>query len=351
MIVLRRADPMNAESHLSQLIRLIAGEQATAGILDTLQIDAAFHAAGTGPVARSVFAMALNAVLFQDLLNRAPTAAAYVADRRRLRERITFDHGALRTVHLGSGPTGALPAGAESFARILEPLGYYAAGIYPLERLRMTGHGFAHREFPEALPQFFVSELHADRFSDEFKAAAERVFGNSRDPLTGRANAALEMFALQGECEFGVAAAALPEIVAAFARWHDTPRLADYRRLLAESEEAAWIATEGSAFNHATDRVADVAATANAQRALGRPVKEVIEISATGTVRQTAFRADPVARDFLAEDGSRIQLTVPGSFYEFISRDLIPRADGKARLDLRFDSGNAQGIFKMTGVG
>ena len=131
---------------------------------------------------------------------------------------------------------------------------------------------------------------------------------------------------------------------------HDTPQLADYRLLLAESEEAAWIATEGSVFNHATDRVADVSVTANTQRALGRPIKDVVEISATGSVRQTAFRADPVVRAFRSEDGL-VEMTVPGSFYEFISRDLIERPEGDASLDLRFDSSNAQGIFKMTRAG
>jgi hypothetical protein len=65
-------------------------------------------------------------------------------------------------------------------------------------------------------------------------------------------------------------------------------------------------------------------------------------------VRQTAFKADPVRRSFRADDGSLVELTVPGSFYEFISRDVVVGSDGKRRLDLRFDSGNAQGIFKMT---
>lgn len=338
------------DSQLFRLIALVAGAPAAADILDTLRIDAAFLAGRTGPVARSVFAMALNAVLFQDLLHRTPTAAAYVADQRRLRAPITFDHGALRTVHLGHGPTGALPAGAASFGRILEPLGYHVAGVYPLTKLRMTGYGYAHREFPETLPQFFVSELHADRFSVDFQAAAARLFGASRDPLTGRAHRALETFLLQGECDFACAAAALPQIAAAFGRWHDMPQLADYQRLLAESEEAAWIATEGSVFNHATDRVADVAVTADTQRALGRPIKDVVEISAAGSVRQTAFRADPVVRAFRSA-GGQVELTVPGSFYEFISRDLIARPEGDTRLDLRFDSGNAQGIFKMTRAG
>jgi hypothetical protein len=339
---------MTTDTHLSQLIRLIAGNQAAEDVLGILQIDRAFLMESAGAVSRGVFAMALNALLFHDLLNRVPTGAAYVADRRRQRERITFDHGALRTIRFRSGPTGALPGGVDAFARILQPLGYHVAGTYPLDKLRMTGRGFAHREYPETLPQFFVSELHVDRFSEKFQSAAARVFGTTRDPLTSTAHAALTEFVEQGRCEMKLAAPALREIVAAFGRWHETPTLADYKILLAESAEAAWIATEGCAFNHATDRVSDVAMTACCQRSLGRPVKDAIETSAAGSVRQTAFKADPVRRSFRADDGSLVELTVPGSFYEFISRDVVVGSDGKRRLDLRFDSGNAQGIFKMT---
>jgi len=340
--------PLNDATHLGRLIRAAAGNQAASDILDTLQIDPAFFSESSGDVTRAVFAMALNAVLFQDLLGRVPSGAAYVADRRRSQQRITFDHGALRTIRFGAGPTGELPAGADSFSRILQPLGYHVAGVYPLDMLRMTGRGFAHREFPNTLPQFFVSELHVDRFSPEFQAAAARVFTTSRDPLGHDARAALAAFAEQGRCGFEPAVMGLREIVAAFRRCHDTPALADYRLLLAESAEAAWIATEGCAFNHATDRVPDVDATAAEQRALGRPIKDVVEISKAGSVRQTAFKADPVLRTFRAEDGGTTSLTVPGSFYEFISRDEIRSSDGTPQLDLRFDSSNAQGIFKMT---
>jgi hypothetical protein len=84
------------DTHLSQLIRLIAGDKAADDILGTLQIDRTFMLESAGAVSRGVFAMALNAVLFHDLLTRVPTAAAYVADRRRQRERIIFDHGALQ---------------------------------------------------------------------------------------------------------------------------------------------------------------------------------------------------------------------------------------------------------------
>lgn len=216
-------------SDLGRLIRAVAGEPAAADILDTLQIDRALLAERsrelTGPagVCRAVFAMALNALLFQDLLDRVPSGAAYVA-----------------------------------------------AGVYPLDRLQMTGHAFAHREFSASMPQFFISELHVER-----------------------------------------------------------------------------MATEGCAFNHATDRVADVDAVACEQRALGRPIKDNVEVSRSGSVRQTAFKADPVARTFGTDNGETTMM-VPGSFYEFISRDVIANADGTRQLDLRFDSMNAEGIFKMT---
>jgi hypothetical protein len=137
------------------------------------------------------------------------------------------------------------------------------------------------------------------------------------------------------------------EIRAAFRRCPGTPALADYRLLLSESAEAAWMATEGCAFNHATDRVADVDALAREQRALGRPIKDSVEVSRSGSVRQTAFKADPVARTFGCDDGEAT-MAVPGSFYEFISRDVIANPDGTRQLDLRFDSMNAEGIFKMT---
>jgi hypothetical protein len=107
----------------------------------------------------------------------------------------------------------------------------------------------------------------------------------------------------------------------------------------------AWIATEGNAFNHATDRVPVLETVVAQQIALGRRVKERIEVSASGRVRQTALHADPVLREFLGADGGTIRREVPGSFFEFIAREKMP---GENRLDLAFDTNNAQGIFKMT---
>ncbi len=207
----------------------------------------------------------------------------------------------------------------------MEPLGYEHAGTHPLERLSLTGYVFAHRDLPDGIPQYFVSEFQPERFSPAFREAVGRVVGTSRDPLPASARELLSELAREGSLEPQAAARLLPD-------------------LAAESEEMAWIATEGQVFNHATDRVEDVGAVARLQRELGRPIKDEVEVSASGRVLQTAFRAQPVERLFPDAEGRIAVRTVPGSFHEFITR----KRDEAGELDLGFDSSNAQGIFVMT---
>jgi hypothetical protein len=210
----------------------------------------------------------------------------------------------------------------------------------------MTGRSHAQAEFPEDLAQFFVSELHPERFSGEFQAAVERVTGTSRDPLTDEAKELLEELEASRELSVEKAVRLLPLLAAVFERQHEEAFLSDYELLLAESPEMAWIATEGNAFNHATDRVPDVDALAEAQKKLGRGMKATVETSQSGRVRQTALLAARVVRGFRTAEGGVVEKEVNGSFYEFITRLPLPEEDGK--LDLSFDSSNAQAIFKMT---
>jgi hypothetical protein len=189
-----------------------------------------------------------------------------------------------------------------------------------------------------------VSELHPERFSQTFQDATNRVLATTRDPLPQWAFPMLDELSEVGELPFLQALRLLPNLVACFDRQHGSPSLTDYKLLAAESAEMAWIATEGNAFNHATDRVDDVVVVADVQKFLGRPMKDAVEFSGSGRVIQTALKAALVPRVFLNANDQRVIETVPGSFFEFITRK--HEADGK--LDLRFDAGNAQAIFKMT---
>lgn len=315
-------------------------------LMDIVKIDPQLTDQNGDIASRAAIAQALNLLLLADLAERTPTAAAYLEDLEASDGMFVFDHGALRTIDLAD--MGTLPRGRRAIARLLKPLGYQKSAVYPLEKLSITGYSYTHRDFPEALPQFFVSELHVDRFSAEFQAAIARVTETSEDPLDAGSRDRLDRLEALGALPMADALALLPILVAAFDRQHEIPFLADYETLLAESPEAAWIATEGNSFNHATSRVADLTRLVAEQRLRGRPMKDRVEISATGRVRQTAYKADPVQRSFIGPDGELMSRTVPGSFFEFIERARISDANGKRRLDLSFDSSNAQGIFKMT---
>ena len=341
------------ETALRQLLLTCCSAEDVSDLLHTIHVAPAIegpHAvAGAGPeaVSRAVLAQALNLLLFRDLLTRVPTGKSYVCDCVSKGRHVFFDHGALRTVALSG--MGDLPAGEGAITRVLLPLGYTLGSVYPLDRLGMTGRSYTHVDFPEELPQFFVSELHPERFSPAFQAAVARVTTSSRDPLTASAKEVLAELAANRVLPLQKASEALPNLLACFQRQHAAPHLGDYQALLAESAEMAWIATEGNSFNHATDRVPCLEEVVEDQRRLKRPLKDSIEVSRSGRVRQTAFKADGVERDFVDADGSIVQRTVPGSFFEFIQRErLQDPVTGVTRLDLAFDSRNAQGIFKMT---
>ena len=329
---------MPEQTHLRLLL-----SGAGAPLLDQIVLPDVLVREQGGLVSRAALAAALNLELLADLLQRVPSGRAYFADIVRGGRKLHFDHGAVRTVALED--MGQLPAGQSAITRVLEPLGYDSTHTYPMPRLKMTGRSHTQRDFPQALPQFFVSELHPEQFSPAFQDAVRRVTRDSADPLTAGDLVLLAVLRKEQALPLEQAQALLPKLSACFSRRHEAPHLADYEVLRAESAEMAWIATEGNAFNHATDRVSSLANVVSRQRALGRRIKDRIEVSASGRVRQTALHADPVVRDFRIANGDRVWRKVPGSFFEFIERAKLP---GEDRLDLAFDTNNAQGIFKMT---
>lgn len=335
---------MDLETNLGFLLEAQVGGRQARDLLATVVVPPVFGAPAADRVTRAELAFAMNLLLLRDLLARVPSALAYVLDLGLTGERVRFDHGALRTV---LAPAGDLPPGEAAFTRILLPLGYRVADTYPLDRLAMTGRAYRHLDLPEDLPQFFLSEFHPERFPAPFQEAVGRVLASSRDPLGPRALERLGRLALDGALPREEALRLLPDLLACFTRRHAAPSLADYRLLRRESAEMAWIATEGNAFNHATDRVYDVEALAQRQRVLGRAMKDAVEVSASGRVLQTAFQADPVERPFLDARGHMVLKTVPGSFFEFITRRPLPGGG----LDLGFDTSNAQAIFRMTAHG
>lgn len=332
-----------AATTLAHVLAGCAGTERASRLLDAVEVHPSLLTPHSDVVSRAVVAQALNLLLLDRLLDAVPTGAAYVEEKLARGERMRFDHGAVRTV--AGVDTGALPEGQESLTRVLRALGYAHRETYDLAALRMTGRSWCHQDLPADIPQFFVSELHADRFSEAFQATAARVLGGSTDPLGVVEQEALAHLERHGALPLHTVEEVLPAFLACFTRRHPEPTEADYEALLGESQEMAWIATEGNAFNHATDRVDDVRAVAAAEQEAGRPIKDAVEVSGSGRVLQTAHRAALVTRTFRTADGGTVERVVPGSFYEFITR--LPLPDGSG-IDLAFDASNAQEIFTMT---
>src|SRR5690606_28859548 len=160
------------------------------------------------------------------------------------KQKIVFDHGAVRTVKLEG--MGSLPAGEEAILRLLRPLGFVMQNTYPLPALRMVGRSYAHSEFPETMPQFFISEILLESFSDRFKQAATGAFAPSRYPMMPTLRQAFEPQDTKGALPFHDAATVVLFGTRCFNRQHEIPTEEDYRVLSAESVEMAWISTEGN---------------------------------------------------------------------------------------------------------
>lgn len=337
---------MSSFQGLFSLVASIVGQPAAQWLESRVEVPEGLHAFSWSDTAvhRVWLAEALNLCLLHKLVEAVPAGRLYVDEQAEAGRKVVFDHGAIRTVDWFDN--GELPRGRQAFTRLLEPLGFTDVRTYPLTKLNMTGWGYRQQDLPEDIAQFFVSELHPGRFSEGFQAAVGRVVRSSRDPLNAEQLSILTRLQLTRHCSLSEAYRLLPGLYAAFGRQHGVVQQADYQQLLSESAEMAWISTEGNSFNHLTDRVVDLEATVEEQIRRERPMKDSIEVSASGRVMQTAYKACTVQRE-LADANGRLQThSVPGSFVEFIQRKLDPADD---KLDLNFDSSNAQGIFKMTG--
>lgn len=325
------------------IIRDIISGSQTDDFSQVVLIPESLSSFGDAQVSRAQLSMSLFLVLYADLLDRVEHAKKYFESVKEKEQTILLDHGAVRTVL--TDRNGSLPTGESSLTRILIPLGYFHNHTYPLEKLKMTGRSYTHADLPELIPQYFVSEFHPEKIDDDdFEKAVISVVEDSREPLNQETLDDLTFISENHFLPREKCTNFLQNIAAAFSRNHPVPLLSNYEEIKKHSAEMAWIATEGNSFNHATDRVADVMALAEHERSIGNPIKDTVEVSKSGRIFQTAYKADIIERAFRLDNDEIVYKNVPGSFFEFITRER--EEDGK--LDLQFDANNATGIFAMT---
>lgn len=230
---------------------------------------------------------------------------------------IINDHIALRTFNLQ-------PVGLEALAEHFLALGYREGGEYHFKGKKLYARHYEHAD-PEA-PRVFISELLTEQCSPELQVVVKKLVQG----ITNQ-QVAEDSFLYSGR------------------HWdldYDT-----YRKLLEESEYAAWLAAWGYRANHFTvsvnqlhnfETVADInqlltnnGFTVNAS---GGDVKG----SPEDLLEQSSTMADRVPVQF-----SDRKMTIPSCFYEFALR--YPKPDGS--LYNGFVAASADKIFESTNAG
>jgi len=229
---------------------------------------------------------------------------------------IVNDHIALRTYR-------SERVGLEKLAAHFESLGYQAAGEYRFEQKKLYARHYQHAD--PLLPKVFISELMVELCSPRLQQIVAGLLAQV-DPKVVSAN----------------------DFLYAGRRW--SLAMADYRTLLKESEYAGWLAAFGFCANHFTVDVNRLPGYDSIEAVNERLKQAGFRLNCSGGeikgspevyLEQSATLADPVVMAF--DDG---KLEIPGCFYEFARRYLLP--DGQ--LYQGFVEASADKIFESTHV-
>lgn len=254
-------------------------------------------------------------------------------------DEIENDHIAFRTM-------GVPHLGLASFEKIFSHYGYEKRDEFNFTEKKLTAFWYS----PPAgeghnLPRIFVSELRVDELSEE----AQRIIRTYTDTITSDPVDTLDLDDASAVDQF------LHQPL-----WQ-TPTLADYQTLLAESEYAAWVIYNRYYLNHFTISVHNLKPGYNTIDAFVAFLTDrgirlnsaggTIKVSPDGGLRQASTVAQMIDAGFAGGDIFRIA----GSYVEFAERRVLPEfqdlpADQIGRQHRRegFETGNADKIFEST---
>jgi hypothetical protein len=254
-------------------------------------------------------------------------------------DEIENDHIAFRTM-------GVPNLGLASFEKIFSHYGYEKRDEFNFIEKKLTAFWYSPPTGEgRNLPRIFVSELRVDELSDE----AQRIIRTYTDTITSDPVDALDLDDASAVDQF------LHQPL-----WQ-TPTLADYQTLLAESEYAAWVIYNRYYLNHFTISVHNLKPGYNtidefvaflADRGFRlNSAGGTIKVSPDGGLRQASTVAQMIDAEFAGGDVFRIA----GSYVEFAERRVLPEFQdlpagqiGRRHRREGFETGNADKIFEST---
>jgi hypothetical protein len=253
---------------------------------------------------------------------------------------IENDHIAFRTL-------GARHLGLASLEKVFLHYGYERRDRYEFPQKRVWAHWYAPPL--DRFPRIFISELRVEDLSAEARAIVHRYTDVVQaDPVE--------------RVDLDEAAAVLRFLHAAL--W-PTPTWSDYRRLLDESEFAAWVIYNRYYLNHFTVAVHGLpAAFASLHtfngflEANGFTLNDSggkAKVSADGKLLQSSTVAAMVDADFDDGRGGKDRHRIAGSYVEFAERRVLepfehlpPDRIGRAQRREGFEAASADRIFEST---
>lgn len=249
---------------------------------------------------------------------------------------IVNDHIAFRTL-------GVPNLGIKSFEKIFLAYGYEKRDYYYFEGKKLNAYWYAPPN--DNYPRIFVSELIVSELSKESQQIIEKYTQAIReDPVDGL------------DLEDGMQ-------VADFLQkplW-DLPTSVEYKKLLAESEYAAWVIYNRYYLNHYTISIHELQDGYNTMEAFNEFLEMIgvklnsaggkIKTSEDGLLRQSST----VSAIYEAKFADGETLAIAGSYVEFAQREILPQY---ANLDLKkieprhrrdgFETNSADKIFEST---
>lgn len=250
------------------------------------------------------------------------------------------DHIAFRTM-------GVLHLGIASLEKVFLHYGYLRRDRYDFPEKKVDARWYAPPR--DRLPRIFISELRVEELSPEARAIVHAYTDTvTADP---------------------VAAVNLDDASAVVAFLHAplwrTPTWTHYRRLLEESEFAAWVIYNRYYLNHFTVAVHDLPARVAGVHAFNRFLEEngftlndsggKVKVSADGKLLQSSTVAAVVDAEFDDGRGGLERHPIAGSYVEFAERRVLDEFAALPASQVRrehrregFEAANADRIFEST---
>ena len=285
--------------------------------------------------------------LWESYRDRVSYVQVYESLMERYGVAFTNDHIAFRTIAWQRPASGIFV-----LARILDAIGYRAAGCYRFEDKHLTA---IHFQYPHPdFPKIFVSQFDAWELDDDARRIVAESLTQHRPLPSEEQLAALSRLDSLSPAE---QTAQLDQVV----DWIETrPWPAPDRRALEQlhdvSQYAAWVLVHGYRVNHYTalinsqhhEAVSDIERTVELLRADGVPMKEAIEGEPGSRLRQSATKA--VVTDVEVRDGDAT-VTIPWTYayLELAERgEVLDPHTGERRRFEGFLGPQATQLFEMT---